>query len=79
MDGNVSTLFFSFCQETFGDVVWWRGTVNELEVKMFNSLVNELFAIISWLVESYNKSYPEFLEYGDVIVGCEGAISIGDI
>ena len=50
MDGNVSTLFFSFCQKAFRDVVWWGGTVDELEVKMFNSLVNELFAIVSWLV-----------------------------
>jgi len=52
MDGNSSFLSLNFLHESFCDVIWGSGSVNELEIEMLQSLVDELFAIVSSLVQT---------------------------
>lgn len=79
MDSNSSLFLLDFLHEPFSDVIWRRGSVNELEVKMLEPLVDELFAVVGGLVKADNKSDAELLENRDVIVGSEGTISISDV
>jgi len=56
VDSYSSLLLLSLLHETFSNVVWRSGSVNELEIQMLDSIVDKLLAVVGSLVEPNYKS-----------------------
>ena len=54
MDSNCALFSLTRVQELFYNVIFWCGTIQEVEVEMLDTSLGELLGIVLRFIQSYN-------------------------
>ena len=60
-------------------MIWWSGTIQEIQVQMLNSCLCELLFVVLRFIKSDNQGDSHFLENWDIIIWSETSVFICNI
>ena len=67
MDRDDTRLSLRLSQELVDDVIRWRSSIKEVQIKMLDPILDEFLFIVLGLVEADYKGYSKFLENWHII------------
>lgn len=79
MDGDTAFFLFGRLQEFLDDVVWRGGTIQEVQVEVFDARLDKLLLFVLGLIEANDERYAELLENGNIVIRSERAVLVGHI
>lgn len=72
-------LLFCCIEEFVNNIVWWRCTIKEVEIKMLNTSSHKFLAVVLGLVETNDEWDSKLFENWNVVLRCKGSIFVGNI